>query len=345
MGHATRCIPIINALLFYEYKVLIAATPQQKILLQKEFIKVEFIDIEGYNVHYSNSKYLFAIKLLMQTPRVLSVIKNERLWLEKIIDEHKVDLVISDNRYGLHSKRVPCVFITHQLNVKAPFDLIENLLRKISYSFINKFTACWIPDAAGNKNASGILSHPKQLPLIPVHYIGLLSRFEKIISAEIKYDYCIVLSGPEPQRTILENKILKDLHQVRGKILLVRGLLSTKEIIPSTENVEIKNHLPGMQLQQAFQQSEYIISRSGYTTVMEILSLQKKSILIATPGQTEQEYLSKILLKQNLCFCISQNNFNIITAIQQAKKFSYSTISLPVFKKETLQQLLSQIQF
>lgn len=345
MGHATRCIPIIHALLFNEYKVLIAATPQQKIFLEKEFSQVGFIEIAGYNVRYSRSKYFFAIKLLMQTPRVLSVIKNEHLWLEKIIDEHKIDLVISDNRYGLHSQKIPCIFITHQLNVKAPFDWIENLLRKMNYSFINKFAACWVPDTAENKNASGILSHPNKLPNIPVHYIGLLSRFEKNISVEKKYDCCIVLSGPEPQRTILENKILNDIHQLKDKILLVRGLPNTDKIISSSENVEIKNHLPGMQLQQAFQQSEYIISRSGYTTVMEILSLQKKSILIATPGQTEQEYLSKILLEQNLCYCISQNNFNLVTAIQQANKFSYSTISLPVFEKEKLQQLISQIQF
>lgn len=345
LGHATRCIPVIKALLFYGYKVLIAATPQQKIFLEKEFPQAEFIEISGYNIRYSKSKYFFAIKILMQTARILSVIKKEHEWLEKIIDENKIDLVISDNRYGLHSKKVPCIFITHQLNIKAPFKWIESLLRKINYGFINKFNACWVPDTSENKNASGILSHPKKLPNIPVHYIGLLSRFEKNISAEKKYDHCIVLSGPEPQRTILENKILKDIHQLKDKILLVRGLPSSEDIIPSTENVEIKNHLPGIQLQQAFQQSEYIISRSGYTTVMEILSLEKKSILIATPGQTEQEYLSKILLNQNLCFCISQNNFNIVTATQQARNFPYSTISLPVFQKENLQQLLSQIKF
>lgn len=345
MGHATRCIPIIHALLFNQFKVLIAATPQQKFFLEKEFRQIEFIETAGYNVRYSKSKYFFAVKLLLQASRVLSVIKNEHRWLEKIITRYKIDLVISDNRYGFYSKKVPCIFITHQLNVKAPFDWIENLLQKIIYRFINKFTVCWVPDTGENKNASGILSHPKKLPNIPVHYIGLLSRFEKNISTEKKYDYCIVLSGPEPQRTILENKILKDVCQLKNKILLVRGLPATQDIIPSSENIEIKNHLPGIQLQQAFQQSEYIISRSGYTTVMEILSLQKKSILIATPGQTEQEYLSKILHQQNLCCCIAQNNFNIITAIRQAKNFSYSTISLPVFKKENLQQLLSQIKF
>ena len=98
-------------------------------------------------------------------------------------------------------------------------------------------------------------------------------------------------------------------------------------------------------MQQAFQQSEYIISRSGYTTVMEILSIQKKSILIPTPGQTEQEYLADLLQNQNLAFTISQSKFSIINAVQQAKQFSYSTMSLPVFNDERLKQLMQQLEF
>lgn len=325
--------------------VIVAASDSTKKLLQKEFPTILCIDLKGYRITYSKSRWTFPFRVMLQIPKIFSIINYEHKWLQKIIDEYKIDLVISDNRFGLYSKKVPCIFITHQLKIKSTFRWTEKLLQLNNYRHIEKFDYCWIPDIDSKNNLSGELSHPKKLPNIPVHYIGLLSRFEKNISAEKKYDYCIVLSGPEPQRTILENKILKDIYQLKDKILLVRGLPSSEDIIPSTENVEIKNHLPGIQLQQAFQQSEYIISRSGYTTVMEILSLQKKSILIATPGQTEQEYLSKILLTQNLCFCISQNNFNIVTATQQVRNFPYSTISLPVFQKENLQQLLSQIKF
>jgi len=125
----------------------------------------------------------------------------------------------------------------------------------------------------------------------------------------------------------------------------VRGLPASEEIIQTSENVTIKNYLPGTQLQQVFQQSEYIISRSGYTTVMEILSIQKKSILIPTPGQTEQEYLADLLQNQNLAFTISQSKFSTINAVQQAKQFSYSTISLPVFNDERLKQLMQQLEF
>ena len=323
---------------------MIAASAEQKKFLQQEFPQIEFVELKGYGIRYSKIRWLFFFKLLLQAPRFLSTIKYEYKWLDKIIDEYKIDLIISDNRFGLHTKKCPCIFITHQLTIKAAFALIETLIQKINYSYINKFNACWVPDAAEKINAAGILSHPKKLPAIPVHYIGLLSRFKKNIIAEKKYDYCIVLSGPEPQRTILEKLILKDIHTIAGKTLLVRGLPTSEETIQTVSSVEIKNYLPGIQMQQAFDQSEYIISRSGYTTVMEILSMQKKSILVPTPGQTEQEYLADVLQKQNLIFTISQNKFSIINAVQQAKQFSYSSITLPVFNDERLKELMLLIQ-
>jgi len=344
MGHATRCIPIVRSLLSNGYKVLIAASAEQKIFLQQEFPQIEFLELKGYAIRYSKTRWFFFFKLLLQAPRFLSTIKYEYLWLDKIIDEHKIDLVISDNRFGLHSKKCPCIFITHQLTIKMAFALIETVIQKINYSYINHFTACWVPDAAEKINAAGILSHPKKLPAIPVHYIGLLSRFKKNPVTEKKYGYCIVLSGPEPQRTILEKLILKDIDTIAGKTLLVRGLPASEEIIQAALTVEIKNYLPGTEMQQAFDQSETIISRSGYTTVMEILSMQKKSILVPTPGQSEQEYLADFLQNQGLIFTISQNKFSIINAIQQAKKFSYSSITLPVFNDEKLKELMLLIQ-
>ena len=198
-------------------------------------------------------------------------------------------------------------------------------------------------DAAGELNAAGILSHPAKLPKIKTNYLGLLSRFQLQQIAAKKYDYCIVLSGPEPQRTILENLILKDLHHLHGTILLVRGKPKTNELFDVAGNVFVQNHLAGNELQQAFEESEYIIARSGYTTVMEILSLQKKAILIPTPGQTEQEYLGDQLHRRGLCFSAAQKDFNLSNAVQQAAQFNYSNILLPVFNQQKLQELLTNL--
>lgn len=340
LGHATRCIPIIKALVENGFEVLIATDGLQQLLLQEEFPDLKFLLLKGYRVTYSKNRWLFAFKLFVQIPKILLAIKNENKWLNKIVDSRHIDIVISDNRYGLHHKKIKSIFITHQLTIKAPFLLLENWLQKINYYFLNQFNSCWVPDIKGEINAAGILSHPILLPKIPVHYIGLLSRFEKMDPVQKKYDYCIVLSGPEPQRTLFENIILKDINKLEGKILLVRGKPGSDTLLKLNDNIEIANHLSGRLLQQAFLQSETIICRSGYSTIMEILSLQKKSILVPTPGQTEQEYLADILMQQQICFSVQQQVFDLLTVIKEASSFSYTSKSYPVFTKIQLEQSL-----
>ena len=342
LGHATRCIPIIRALLSNGYEVLIGAEGVQAILLQTEFPSLQILPLKGYHVRYSKTSWLFLFKIVMQLPYLQRIIKYEHQWLEKIIKEHSIDLVISDNRFGLSSQTIPCIFITHQLNIKAPFVWIEKILQRINYKYINRFTRCWVPDAAGDNNAGGDLSHPSILPRTEVEYMGLLSRFE-IEAIEKKYDYCILLSGPEPQRTLLEEKIILGLIKTKSKLLLVRGKPGSNEIIGVPENVTVKNHLPGTELQEAILQSEIIICRSGYTTVMELLSLQKKSILIPTPGQTEQEYLGDRLQQKNICLSVSQSNFDLVESIEAARLFQFQTISLPLFTESRLTELLASL--
>ena len=327
LGHATRDIPIIRALIANGYQVVIGAEGAQASLMQTEFPSLQILPLIGYQVRYSKSKWGFICKLLMQLPRLSRIIKEENHWLDSIIDEHKIDLVISDNRFGLHTKKIPCIFITHQLTVKAPFGWLEKLMQRINYRYINQFTSCWVPDMAGDENAAGILSHPVKMPLTKVQYIGLLSRFH--LQTETKqYDYCILLSGPEPQRTLLEIKLMAGIISISGKILLIRGKPGSSEVLTVPENVEVRNHLPTLELQKVIMQSEYIVCRGGYTSLMELLSLQKKLILIPTPGQTEQEYLAEKLMSHNCCFSIPQDAFDCVKHFALAKKFQYR---LPIF--------------
>jgi len=340
LGHATRCVPIIKALLDNGYEVMIAAEGKQAFLLRNEFPALIFFPLKGYGINYSKSKRLLPLKMLMQIPKILSAVKHEHDWLDKIIDQHKIDLVISDNRYGLYSKKVPCVFITHQLTIKMPFAWLEKLVQKVNYKYINRFATCWVPDLAGEKNVAGILSHPLLKPTIPVHYLNLLSRFDRAVPFEKKYGYCILLSGPEPQRTLLEERILKSIDRINENFLLIRGLPGSNAQLSLSNNIEVKNHLAGKDLQQAIMQSDFIISRSGYTTVMELLSLQKKSILIPTSGQTEQEYLGERLMNQGWSYSVSQDDFELIEAIESAKQFNYS---FPSFESNNLQILIPQL--
>ena len=341
LGHATRCIPIIRDLLQQGYEVCYAAEGAQAALLQQEFPQLSCLPLPGYRVQYSRTKRWLPLKLLLQAPGLIQRINSEHRWLNKVIDVHHIDMVISDNRFGLYSTKVPCIFITHQLTIKAPFGWLEHMLQRINYRYINRFHSCWVPDVAGLPNVAGVLSHPEKLPSIPLRYMGLLCRFRQQ-SLPVVYDYCIILSGPEPQRSLLETKILSGIAEVKGKVLLVRGKPGTRELPQVPAHVTVYNHLPTDKMQEAILQSAYIVSRSGYTTVMELLSLQKRSILIPTPGQTEQEYLAERLHEQRACFTVSQELFDCARHFEMCRNFHYQLQEYETFGQDFLPQI-SQI--
>ena len=326
LGHATRCIPIIYALIKLKFEVIIAADGYTRELLKKEFPNVVFTQLRGYNIRYSSHKIWFPVTLVVQFPKLLYCIYYERVWLKKIIAAHHISAVISDNRPGLYHSKIPCIYITHQLKIKTGNRFTEWLAQKAHYFFINKYKACWVPDNQSANNLAGELSHPKILPKIPVKYIGPLSRFEKI-TVEKKYDLLIILSGPEPQRTIFEELLMKELKGFSGTAFLVRGLPGNVEkegLVFNGENkISIINHLSAGELSTVIQQSDMVISRSGYTTVMDLVKLHQKAILVPTPGQTEQEYLAENLMMKKMFFSIPQNSFSLNEALVASKSFPF----------------------
>lgn len=215
----------------------------------------------------------------------------------------------------------------------------------MNYSFINSFDECWVPDTEDELNLAGELSHPEQMPDIPVNYIGSLSRFPFSNEAKGDKHLLIVLSGPEPQRTLLEVKLLQQLKEYPRSVLFVRGLPGAMELPEVPMNIKIVNHLPKKELEQAMKDAYMIIGRCGYSTVMDLVQLQRKSVLIPTPGQTEQEYLATHLTAQKTALCIPQEAFQLNTALEQAETFDYHMVPLHSrFKlKEVVDNLLMHV--
>jgi hypothetical protein len=293
LGHATRCMPIIERLLHEGNEVLIAADGAPLVLLKARFPQCKFIDWKGVSVHYSGN---MIFSMLFQVPKILWSIYNEHQQLKKIVEEHKIEMVISDNRFGLWNKNVHSVFITHQVNIISPF--AEKLLFKINKWFIEKYDECWVPDYEGENNLSGDLSHPKDeyyKKHFPrnLKYIGPQSRFTKGKSdVEKKIEVVGIVSGPEPQRTLFFEKLKSDFEKIDGKTLLISGL-PTLNIEHSTLNKhEIVPHLEDVDFVAALYSAKRIICRSGYSTIMDLHILGLKAEYIATKGQTEQEYLA-----------------------------------------------------
>ncbi len=327
LGHATRCVPIISDLLDNDCKVWLAGEGAQEKILREEFPSLPFLPLKGYRIKYSRTA--LTAKIFLQIPSVLRTIKEENNWLKEQVNEYGFDAVIADNRYGLYHEKIFSVFITHQLRIKSPFGKwSEDLLQTWNYKLINHFNECWIPDQEGENNLAGELSHPKKFPSIPLKYIGSLTRFvrkdsfgEKGNVQEVKDHLLIILSGPEPQRTVLENKIIDQIVSYAGTATIVRGLPGEKNIIPATNSIRFYNHLSAKELNVEILKAEYVISRSGYSTVMDIAFLEKKSILIPTPGQTEQEYLADHLMKKQCAFCVDQKDLSLLRDIERAKRF------------------------
>ncbi|MEO6407071.1 MAG: glycosyltransferase [Ferruginibacter sp.] len=318
LGHVTRCVPIIKALLKVQAHVIIAAENKAAFLFEQEFPELAIIPLRGYRIRYSKSKFFFSGMILWQCPKIISTIRYENKWLKKTIAEHKIDIVISDNRFGLYNKKLPCVFITHQLQIQTGNKFFNLLVKKINYAFIEKFSECWIPDERQDGGAAGLLSHPAILPGIPTKYIGLLSRF-KAGACDKKQDLLILLSGPEPQRTILEKIMLQQLKSSSLSALVVRGLPGeSMEKKIDDPKIQMVSHLPARNLNNAILASEIVIARAGYSTIMDLLVLGKKAILIPTPGQKEQEYLAAYLKKKKWFYSCTQSEFELNEVVDNA---------------------------
>ncbi|HEV8270294.1 MAG TPA: glycosyltransferase [Chitinophagaceae bacterium] len=325
LGHATRCVPVIRDLLKSNCEVWLAGEGAQEKLLREEFSSLPFLPLKGYRIKYGKSG--LTGNILLQIPSILRSIKEENNWLEEQVNKYRFEAVISDNRYGLYHENIFSVFMTHQLCIKSSLGKwSEKILQQWNYKFINRFNECWVPDEEGENNLAGDLSHPKTFPGIAVKYISALSRFSSFspLGDGGKKDHLlIILSGPEPQRTILENKVVDQIVNYPGTTTIVRGLPGERNIIPSTNTIHFYNHLSSEELNAEAMKAEFIISRSGYSTIMDIAALQKKSILIPTPGQTEQEYLGNYLVKKQFAFCVDQNIFSLLKNIEEARNFEY----------------------
>lgn len=307
LGHATRCIPIIKALQENNFIPLIASDGQALEILKKEFPYIKTLELPSYQIEYAKNGIYFKWKLLKNCTKTISAIWKEQKLIEKWIADYEIDGIISDNRLGCYSKKIPSVYITHQLNV-----LSGNttwLTSKLHQRTIKKYRECWIPDVENNPNLTGVLSHQKNYTP-KLKYIGPLSRMTKK-ELPIQFDLMVILSGPEPQRGLLEEKLIQELIRYKGAVLFIKGKIEKEQKKEQIKNILFYNFMNSRQLEQAYNESNLILCRSGYTTIMDLVALEKKAFFIPTPGQYEQIYLAQKLKTDGLAPFANQDDFKI----------------------------------
>ncbi|MBL7868300.1 MAG: glycosyltransferase [Flavobacterium lindanitolerans] len=307
LGHATRCIPIIEALENNGYTPIIASDGVALQMLQKEFPHLQSLELPSYHIEYAKNGAFFKWKMIKNSPKMIEAILQEKKTIRQWIDEYDIAGIISDNRLGVYSKKIPSVFITHQLNV-----LTGNttwISSKVHQHIIKKFNQCWIPDVETKPNLSGKLGHLEN-PEENIKYIGPLSRLHRK-PTDKKYDLMVILSGPEPQRGMLEAQLTQEMGQFKGKVVFIKGKIEPEQKIEQVGNVTYYNFMNTEELENTFNESEIVLCRSGYTTIMDLAQLGKKAFFIPTPGQYEQEYLAKKLKKEGLVPFARQEDFKI----------------------------------
>lgn len=314
LGHASRCIPIANALESEGFEVIFAASGRPLDLLKQEFPNNDFIKVEGYNIRYPKNGQM-AWSMLSQSLKIWQGIRKEHALLQSIIDDYSISGVISDNRFGMYTKKVPSVFISHQLNIQTPF--LSNFINKLNHKHIQKFDQCWVPDSE-NHCLSGQLS--TTATAINSRYTGVLSRF-KLLEKTEQLEVLAIVSGPEPQRTLFENELKKQLLKCGKKALIVLGKPEEKRK-EKQNNIEVVSHLNAKELNQAIVNADVVICRSGYSSIMDLAVLNKKAIFVPTPGQTEQLYLAKYFYDKKMAFAMHQEEFDLDKALENETNFS-----------------------
>jgi len=272
--------------------------------------------LPSYQIRYESENMMW--NMAWQLPRIQWAIWQEHQAIKKLVKREKIDIILSDNRFGCWHSRTKNIFITHQLNIKIPFAPLEKIVALLNHRLIKKFDACWVPDFEKEPTLAGDLSRRRNLE--KVRFIGPLSRM-KIYPMELKYDLTIILSGPEPQRTFLEKKIIKQIQNADIKTLLVRGLSGISDVERTERNMKIISYMTTEKLNDVILSSKVVMCRSGYSSLMDLAALNKQAILIPTPGQTEQEYLAKRFLEKGIFFSQKQEHLDIEKGLKELEKF------------------------
>lgn len=338
LGHAARMARVIRLYLNDGHTVTVAGSKSVNTFMFGEFEnRIGYVHYPGYAVKYSRNNNL-VWKILWQLPLLVFSMIKEQISMQNIVLRIKPDLILSDNRFGARSKKVRSIFITHQTSILLPsgWKWLQKTTNYINHKLISRFHKCIVPDYQELPGLAGKLSHGAKLPHIS--WCGPLSRFSgkeesywKPPPFEIPPPFLLViLSGPEPQRTILENKLKT--HIQKETTLWFRGLPGQNDIYREGKHIFFNHgstHLMGW----CIKNSKLVICRSGYSSVMDLAVFGKKALFIPTPGQTEQEYLAEHLEKQGYIAYISQKHLNIIHhLIPVAEKLP----GLPVIKNDAL---------
>lgn len=305
LGHASRCIPLVERLQAEGHEVVLGGDGESLTLLRKHFPTLAVLPLAPLDLRYGNGQRQVGA-MMRALPRIVRSAWLDHRILNDYLRYEQIDKVISDNRFGLYSRKTRCIYMTHQLTIALPrpWRWLEPMVARMHRRIISRYDACRIPDEPagedGRQGLAGRLSHPASLPG-NTEYIGVLSRFAgKTFVPDSTYRVVAVLSGLEPQRTLLEQDICRRYENAKETVLIVRGKVHEPPTVVRHGQLTIVPWLDDTHLAAYMLGAERVICRSGYSSVMDLyaLGVLQKTEWHPTPGQPEQEYLAQYLAEE-----------------------------------------------
>lgn len=322
LGHVSRSLPLINDLRSRGIQLYIGSSGRSLLFLQDEVQNTGFIELPDYELTYSQKGVSLPI-LFSQIPSLLGKIHQEHNVIESVIERENINLVLSDHRYGCYSHQVPSIFISHQLRFITPpyLRLFEFVGTGFNKWFHQKYDKVVVPDIL--KGSEGIISgklsrqdHDKKY-----FFTGIMSSLYKMENCQQDIDILISVSGPEPQRTIFEQIVRSQMEMMEGNIIVLLGKPESGVIEEPRGHLKIIHHASRKLMNDLLNRAKLVVTRPGYSTIMEIAELGKKALFIPTLGQTEQLYLAERLVKNGWFYSVSQNKLNLSKDIRIANKY------------------------
>ena len=323
LGHATRDVPIINHLLEKGHEIGVAATGIALELLAIEFPSLRFYEVPDYPSPYTSEGFSVP-RVVALLPAMQNDIIREHRIISKIAKQDKYDLIISDNRYGAYARGVPSLFISHQIRFSTPggIERLERMIEAYSEHYHKNYERVIIPDnPPGALSLSGKLGRARRpITRKRAYYAGIITDIaKKDVVHDI--DYLVSISGPKVTKDALKEAIVLQIGSLPGEKVILLGDPGTIFEQRPDEDTLVKSHATRSEMADLMNRARFVITRSGYTTVMELAELGKKDILFTpTPGQTEQEYLSVYYKERGWIHSVPQRELNLVSDIAQARR-------------------------
>ena len=342
-----RSTPIIERLIADGNRVIIVSHGKALAFLRDQFPDCIIRDIRDKNIEYSHLGVMFVFKILSQYPKMVFGWWYERRKLKELISEFNPDLIMTEMRLGFWHKKIPSVLITNQLRFQLPKSLkwAEILGEWFNFLIFRHYDRIFIPDVQGRPNLLGNLVHKGSISRHKkVRFVGALTSIEYKKHVEKKdIDLFVSISGPEPQRTKFEQIVMPQLQGLKGKIVVARGIPGDELIEKLKEgDITVYSHLNRKDMSDIMNRANYVVSRSGFSTVNELFVCKKKALLVPTPGQTEQEYIASYLSAQGLFGLCKQEDLDLhnLPRLEDPRKIE---TNIPINDLDHIVALLDEI--